>query len=178
MKIIGFNDNNHFLSNFYNHSISYNGITYKNNVSAYLAQFFESRTQRVLFSGLLPTQAIRLFDRISNPHVEFDKEAVMKAICKEKFSDKFLKEKLLKTNDDELINETIFPNEFWGTNKKGEGQNKLGKILMEIRTEFSQEIEEKKKKAETEEKVNKITEETKKELKKNKKQKEEMPDAK
>lgn len=178
MKIIGFNDKYHFLSNFYNNKITYNGITYKNNVSAFLAQFFESRTQRVLFSTLLPTQAIRLFDRSSNSHVDIDKELIMKEICKEKFSNKTLKEKLLNTNEDELINETTFPNEFWGTNQNGEGKNKLGIILMELRKEFLEEKEKQQHKEETVEKIDTITEETKKDIKKNKKQKEELKDAK
>ena len=178
MKIIGFNNDNHFLSNFYNHSIQYNGITYKNNVSAFLAQSFESRPQKASFSTLLPTQAIRLFERTSNTHIKFDEEAVMKEICKIKFSDKILKEKLLNTHDDELINETSFPNEFWGTNTNGEGQNKLGKIIMEIRKEFSEEETNKKQKEEMTEKIDSITEETKKDIKKNKKQKEDLKDAK
>ena len=83
-------------------------------------------------------------------------------ICKEKFSIPSLKDKLLATNNEELINETTWENPFWGiTNDKGE--NQLGKILMKIRKELNKEQKEKEASG-NQEQVQDIVKETKQEL--------------
>jgi ribA/ribD-fused uncharacterized protein len=47
-----------------------------------------------------------------------------------------LKIKLLATGDDELIEWAPWGDTYWGVNKKYEGQNKLGKMLMQVREEL------------------------------------------
>ena len=170
MKIVGFKDKNFFLSNFYNQKVHFNGLVYKNNVSAYIAQMFENQSQQILFTRLLPMQAIRLYERTNLHNEDWDKkkEEIMYNLCKEKFSIEFLKNKLLATGDSELINETSWENSFWGTNSKGEGKNTLGKILMRIRKELSEEKNKDKKEKEDSANLAIITEEVKQEA--NKKQ--------
>lgn len=47
-----------------------------------------------------------------------------------------LREKLLSTGDRELIEGTDWGDKLWGVDEKGEGQNLLGKILMELRSKM------------------------------------------
>lgn len=47
-----------------------------------------------------------------------------------------LREKLLSTGERELIEGTEWGDKLWGVDEKGEGQNLLGKILMELRTKL------------------------------------------
>ena len=73
---------------------------------------------------------------------------IMYQINKNKFSDLELKQKLLDTNDEELVNHCN--NQEWGV-YNGKGENKLGKILMKIRKELK-DGESDKSKPDTEEK--------------------------
>ena len=137
-KIIGFKDEYSFLSNFYNHTVKVNGLFYRNNVAAYIAQLYTNKQQQRYFTKLLPSAAIRLHE---STHVDIPadwdskKEQIMYNICKNKFSSVKMRELLLSTGDKELVNESNFANEYWGT-KDGKGENVLGKILMRLRQEF------------------------------------------
>jgi ribA/ribD-fused uncharacterized protein len=66
------------------------------------------------------------------------RDTVMMTINREKFSDAHpeLKQMLISTGDAELHYNTPQDN-YWGLGRKGEGRNKLGKILMEIRAELA-----------------------------------------
>lgn len=56
-------------------------------------------------------------------------------VVKAKFSIKYLKEMLLATGDEELVEENAWGDQYWGV-CNGDGQNKLGKILMRAREEL------------------------------------------
>ena len=45
-------------------------------------------------------------------------------------------DKLLKTNNKLLVYKEDKINDYWGVNKKNEGRNNLGNILMKLREEF------------------------------------------
>jgi ribA/ribD-fused uncharacterized protein len=60
---------------------------------------------------------------------------VMRDLLQEKFSDDDLRELLLATGDAELIEGNTWNDYFWGV-CLGEGQNWLGKLLMEVRKEL------------------------------------------
>lgn len=84
---------------------------------------------------MLPAQAVATLKKYSVKELSEEEQLdLMKNICKVKFSNKELKDKLLETQG-ELINETTWENSFWGTNKD-KGENHLGLILEEIRSEF------------------------------------------
>ena len=53
----------------------------------------------------------------------------------QKFSDKKLQKKLIDTGDAELIEGNWWGDKFWGV-CEGEGENHLGKLLMEVREMF------------------------------------------
>jgi ribA/ribD-fused uncharacterized protein len=64
------------------------------------------------------------------------KEEVMRrAICAKFEQNKQLKLRLLATGEEELIHYSS-RDLFWGRNKEGVGDNRLGKIIMEIRKSF------------------------------------------
>jgi ribA/ribD-fused uncharacterized protein len=49
-----------------------------------------------------------------------------------------LREKLLATGDDELVEYAPWGDTFWGVDKRHEGLNMLGQILMQVRAELRQ----------------------------------------
>lgn len=68
------------------------------------------------------------------------KVAVMTNGCRMKFEQNDeLKEKLVMTDGFELIEFAPWGDTFWGVDKNYEGQNNLGKILMELRAGFIKE---------------------------------------
>lgn len=60
---------------------------------------------------------------------------IMRRVLSHKFEDPELREMLLATGDDELVEENYWFDDFWGVDSIHNlgGQNWLGKILMEIR---------------------------------------------
>jgi Lar family restriction alleviation protein len=72
---------------------------------------------------------------------EYIKDEVMEKLLKEKFSTPCLKQKLIETKGNKLVEGNVWHDNYWGDckchkckNKKG--LNKLGKILMKIRHEL------------------------------------------
>jgi hypothetical protein len=63
------------------------------------------------------------------------KVSVMRGLLIQKFNDKVLRKMLLDTKREELIEGNTWGDRFWGV-CKGEGQNNLGKLLMDIRTDL------------------------------------------
>ena len=136
-KIDKFIDETYFLSNFYQCPVKYHGITYPHAESAFQAQKTHSHTVRKIFKKLTPNEAKKLGKHI---HLRKDwneiKDQKMYEICYAKFKQNSeLKKKLLKTGNSLLIEGNDWHDTYWGMcNNKG--KNKLGKILMKIRTEF------------------------------------------
>lgn len=60
---------------------------------------------------------------------------IMRDLLRQKFQHAELKRKLLDTGDRELIEGNVWGDTFWGV-CGGRGQNRLGKLLMEIRAEI------------------------------------------
>ena len=69
------------------------------------------------------------------PRPDWDvvKEDVMRQAVRAKFEqNRRLREQLLATGDEELVHQSE-SDLFWGRNKEGAGDNRLGVIIMEIR---------------------------------------------
>ena len=62
------------------------------------------------------------------------KERVMYETLKLKFANPAMKEALLRTRKQGLIENS--PDEYWGVGKTGQGQNRLGILLMKLRKEL------------------------------------------
>ncbi len=135
--IDSFEGDYHFLSNFYSFPITYEGYTFQNNEAAFQAAKCPERMQD--FCGLNPNEAKYLGLRVRlRPDWEEVKAQIMYEICKVKFEDEELRQMLLDTGDAELICGNTWGDTIWGF-CDGEGENRLGKILMRIRTEAKNE---------------------------------------
>lgn len=124
-----------FLSNFYPAPVDFDGLTYPNNESAFQAQ--KCPTRRSEFLNITPGKAKRLGRKVElRPDWEQVKDEVMRAICICKFAQNpDLAQKLITTGNAELIEGNWWHDQYWGV-CDGTGQNKLGKILMDIRAEL------------------------------------------
>lgn len=137
MPITSFSGHYRFLSNFYCKDLTYQGIKYPSSENAYQASKAEDTASRAEFRGISPGQAKRLGQRLTlRPNWEDLKVAIMLEILKIKFSDSFLEQKLRETGDAMLIEGNTWGDTFWGV-CNGVGENKLGKLLMIVRTGLS-----------------------------------------
>lgn len=126
-----------FLSNFFEASVEYDGITYQNNEAAFQAQKCADKADRQKFANLNPTEARRLGRKIPlRKDWEQVKIKLMREIVQAKFEQNpDLAQKLLATKDAYLEEGNTWGDRTWGT-VNGIGANNLGRILMEVRTEL------------------------------------------
>ena len=83
-----------------------------------------------------PGEAKRLGRKIQlRPDWEKIKDEVMLTGLRKKFADPELRSLLLATGDEELIEGNYWGDTYWGV-CNGVGQNKLGKLLMQVREEI------------------------------------------
>lgn len=83
-----------------------------------------------------PGEAKRLGRKIQlRPDWEEIKDKVMLTGLRKKFADPKLRKLLLATGDEELIEGNYWGDTYWGV-CNGVGQNKLGKLLMQVREEI------------------------------------------
>lgn len=124
-----------FLSNFYEAPVIFDGIRYKNNEAAFQAQKCLDINERKKFSELDPSAAKKLGRRVKlRPDWEDVKVDLMRKIVFAKFTQNpDLTVDLLNTKDEELVEGNNWGDRIWGQ-VNGEGQNLLGKILMEVRS--------------------------------------------
>lgn len=136
-KIDNFKGEYYFLSNFYESPVIYDGIVYRNNEAAFQAQKSLSIEKRKEFSQLSPNEAKRLGRRIFlRRDWERVKENIMLEIVRAKFNQNpTLAKALIDTKDFYLEEGNNWGDRIWGT-VNGEGENRLGKILMKVRDEL------------------------------------------
>lgn len=129
-----FSDEYEFLSNFCFSKITYDGLEYLSAESAYQAQKTLDLEKRKQFQLYLPSRAKRHGRKLKlRPDWEQVKDKIMYEIVLAKFTQNdSLRIALLSTTDSELIEGNTWGDTYWGV-YKGQGQNKLGKILMDVR---------------------------------------------
>ena len=124
-----------FLSNFFPRRVRYKGLSYRTAEHAYQCAKTEDVLDRQeIRRAETPGQAKRLGKKIVLREYWDDvKIEVMREIVTSKFTeDDDLREDLLATGDQELVEGNTWGDTFWGV-YKGEGENHLGHILMEVR---------------------------------------------
>ena len=137
-KICGFFGVFRFLSNFFPipGGIHYEGLQYRSVEHAYQAAKWPQNKRRE-FTLCSAGQAKKLgkqapdFDKI-----KWDKKkyGIMAVLVFQKFtSNSDLKEMLLATGDAHLEETNSWGDTYWGCDEDGNGQNNLGKILMDVR---------------------------------------------
>ena len=130
-----------FLSNFAPSPITYQGITYFNAEAAFQAQKCLEEEEKLAFTNLSADEAKKLGKKIPlrSDWTEV-REMLMEEIVREKFlQNPSYAEALKETGTLDLKEGNTWNDTFWGIEShSGEGENRLGKILMKIRKELSE----------------------------------------
>ena len=130
-----------YLSNFYPAVVEVDGIVYLSSEAAYQAAKCADFSQRRQFSRLASHDAKKQGRKVA---VRSDWDAVktaeMTRIVRAKFTQNpHLARFLVETGDAELVEGNYWHDVYWGVDlRTGEGENRLGKILMELRADFQQ----------------------------------------
>jgi N-glycosidase YbiA len=125
-----------YMSNFYRAKIFLDDKWWETTEHYYQAMKTRNPEQREQVRSAKTPQEAREIGQTVELHAMFDvlKDSVMKDCVMAKFvQHPDLKEKLLSTGDEELIEDSPV-DWYWGCGKDGTGKNMLGKVLMEIRT--------------------------------------------
>ena len=134
-----FREEYYFLSNYYPAVVKFDGVTYLNSEAAYQAQKCSERSKRLRFTNKSANEAKSLGGTV-DLREDWDKVKLplMQEIVHEKFTQhSYLAEWLLKTGDKELKEGNYWGDLFWDVDHKtGEGENHLGRILMDLRDYF------------------------------------------
>lgn len=128
-----------FLSNFYPAPVLFEGILYPTAEHAFQAVKSLSDTERRRIRNLpKPVDAKAAGRRLElRPDWELNKYDLMVRILRAKFlRTPELRHKLLATAPKELVEGNTWGDRIWGQ-VRGEGQNLLGKALMEVRDELT-----------------------------------------
>lgn len=126
-----------FLSNFFDATVTYNGLSYLSSEAAFQAQKTINEDERKKFTTLNPSQSKRLGRTVVlRDDWEDIKIKVMYEVCRAKFTqNEHLAKRLLATGAKTLIEGNTWNDRFWGV-CNGDGENHLGKILMKLRDEL------------------------------------------
>lgn len=126
-----------FLSNFYIYKpITYHNLVACNVESLYQASKSSNEKDRKLIISLMPAQAKRQGKLIElRSDWEEVKDQIMYELLTLKFQNSFLRDCLLATEDAELIEGNYWNDTYWGV-CGGVGENKLGKLLTQVREEI------------------------------------------
>jgi ribA/ribD-fused uncharacterized protein len=137
--IIAFQGAYRFLSNFWPCRVKWGTEYYRSVEHAYQAAktgspIEQTRVQDCVTAG----DAKRMGRKVTlRPDWDLDKLAVMLDLVRQKFQDPMLQRQLLFTGNAELIEGNYWHDTFWGV-CNGEGENHLGKILMQVRNELQE----------------------------------------
>lgn len=128
-----------FLSNFYPYPITYDGTEYPTVEHAFqCAKTVDLKEKAEVMRSVLPGAARKIGHRITcRADWEEVKRDVMLEILRIKFSPDRLGAMLLATGESPLIEGNTWGDRYWGQSPLGVGENHLGKLLMQIRTEFN-----------------------------------------
>jgi ribA/ribD-fused uncharacterized protein len=126
-----------WLSNFYPINAAIRGRVYQT-----VEHFFQASkaTTEAHHEGVRVAPTARDAKRLGKkvllrPDWEQVKEEVMLEALRVKFALPLLRQQLLETGDALLVEDSPFDS-FWGAGRKGNGQNRLGKLLMRVRAEI------------------------------------------
>ena len=146
-RIESFKEEYRFLSNFYQTPVTYCGLTYPNAEAAFQAQKCRQEEDKVRYTLVKnPVRAKQMGKKEPGlpenwREISYD---IMLGIVRAKFSVPEMKEKLLATGDAELVEGNNHHDNLWGNCSCARcaarvGENRLGKILMQVRKELKSE---------------------------------------
>ena len=131
-----------WLSNFSAHPFTLDGVRWPSVEHYYQAQKFTGAEAveriRRADTALKARKAGQNRSLTLRPDWETAREEVMRAATGAKFGqNRALRARLLATGEEELVHESR-NDVFWGRNREGVGENRLGVILTELRRELRQ----------------------------------------
>jgi len=145
--ITKFKDKYRFLSNFYMKSFYIRGREYKSLEHAYQSFKCVRESEHEWVRNSPTSKKAKYFGKKVKVRKNWDnvKYDLMFKLLKIKFDDEELKTLLLNTNDEELIEENYWHDNYWGNCTCDKcsniiGKNKLGELLMIIRDDIKNEI--------------------------------------
>lgn len=128
---------NHFLSNFHPAEVLIGGLEFPTVEHAYQAmKTLDQQARYAIKLQKTPGEAKRM-GRVVKVRKDWAevKDKVMLDLLRQKFGQKDLMAKLLATGQEELVEGNSRGDVYWGV-CKGVGENKLGKFLMQVRSEL------------------------------------------
>ncbi len=140
-KIDSFQGEYRWLSNFWLVTVKYDGQYYDSVEHAYVAAKTTDPVIRRMIALTEKPGKVKRFGKTMHvrPDWESIKVEVMHDLLRQKFRYTRLKGLLLATGFVELIEGNTWGDTFWGV-CNGEGQNMLGKLLMDVRAELRIEV--------------------------------------
>ena len=132
-----------FLSNFYFSPMIIDNVVYTTNEHYFQAmKSLNPKERQALVLAPTPGKSKHLGRKVSlRKDWEDIKEEVMLTGLRHKFSNPELRKKLLATGNEELIEGTTWHDNYWGIcdceTCGGQGKNRLGKLLMQVREELA-----------------------------------------
>lgn len=126
-----------FLSNFYYSVILFNGIAYQTVEHAFQAIKTLDVKKRMEIAALSSPGKAKKAGRCLDIRKDWEniKVEVMRSLLKLKFKNSSMKKMLLATKGNTLIEGNTWGDTFWGV-CNGDGENMLGKLLMELRDSY------------------------------------------
>lgn len=136
-SILGFFGPYRFLSNFHFVNVELDGEIYRTTEHAYqAAKTLDTEERRKIRDLLQPREARQAGQRLQlRPNWDKLKIDVMTELSIQKYAKPPLSAMLLETGDAYLEETNTWGDKFWGV-CGGYGENNLGKILMQVRTEL------------------------------------------
>lgn len=137
MTIEQFQGEYRWLSNFWPVRVTLDGYSYPSVEHAYQASKTLDRSERLLISTAPSAGTAKRLGKRLKLRRDWDdvKVDVMYELLCQKFSRTELRRLLLATGDQQIIEGNSWGDTFWGV-CRGEGQNHLGKLIMQIRDEL------------------------------------------
>lgn len=141
--ISDFSRENFFLSNFYNAYLDYEGVVFCSTEAAFQAAKTLDIEERKKIARMSPSESKKAGRKVAlRRDWESVKDKVMYDVCLAKFTmNESLKERLLATGDEELVEGNEWHDNYWGNCtcdncKDIPGRNQLGKTLMKVRADI------------------------------------------
>ena len=141
MTIDRFQGDYRWLSNFHEVEVHYEGVVYRSTEHAYqAAKTLDPDERHEIFSASTPGRARRLGQKVTmRPDWDDVKLTIMLELNRQKFAYPDLRERLIQTGRHHLIEGNDWGDKYWGVSG-GEGENHLGRTLMDIRAEIIKEM--------------------------------------
>lgn len=138
MAIEDFTGDYRWLSNFHMVDVTFDDEAYRSTEHAYqAAKTFLPAERRAIRDAETCGKAKRLGQKVSlRPDWEDVKIDIMRDLLRQKFKYPDLRQKLIETGRHHLVEGNTWNDKFWGV-CEGEGENHLGRLLMDVRAEIN-----------------------------------------